>query len=279
MKLAVYLELLARLTSVLRTRPLSTLVAAASLLTGCNLNLPSTTIPIPSTTEPTTAAWETLAPGLERQTYNPQPDNPLVQLLVLRIDPAKYTFRVHYRPGDPQTLGAWRLSLPDATLIVNGNFFNEDDQALGLLVADGVVYGSSFQGFGGLFQVQNGQPRIRSTIREPYDSSEGLEQAVQAFPMLVLDGAAIYEREDNDISRRTIIGQDSSGRVLLMVTPLVGLTLPALSAYLPTTDMGLTAALNLDGGRSTMLSVQAGNVSYTLRSFDSVPTVLAIYPR
>ncbi len=281
MILAVYLELTGRLWAVLTLKPLSTLLAAASLLSGCNLSTAISTAAPPAvvSSEPTASAWTTLAAGLEQRLYNPQPDNPLAQLYVLRIDPARYIFRAHYRPGNPQTLSAWRLALPDAAVIVNGNFFDESDQALGLVVADGVPYGSSFQGFGGLFQVQNGQPRVRSTIREPYDGSEVLEQAVQAFPMLVLDGTATYEREDNDISRRTIIAQDRQGRVLLMVTPLVGLSLPALSAYLPTTDMALSAALNLDGGRSTMLSLQAGSASYTLRSFDTVPTVLAIYPR
>jgi hypothetical protein len=65
-----------------------------------------------------------------------------------------------------------------------------------------------------------------------------------------------------------------------MVTPLVGMTLVELSEYLPTTDLELRTAVNLDGGGSTMLYLNVpGGIEYTLSSFDPVPAVLAVYPR
>ena len=99
MSLAVYLELLRRFAGVLAAKPLPTLVAAASLLSGCNLHIDvPATVPYPTlsaaatptqavTSEPAPTGWETLAPGLERRIYAPQPDNPLVQLVTLRILP------------------------------------------------------------------------------------------------------------------------------------------------------------------------------------------------
>ncbi|MBZ0303191.1 MAG: phosphodiester glycosidase family protein [Anaerolineae bacterium] len=260
------------------------LLLMVGLLAGCTLAAwtppPPTPTPTPVPT-PDASGWELLAPGLEQRFYQPG-GNLFGQLWALRIDPARYTFRAHYRPGAPLVVAGWQAELPEAVAFVNANFFSPDHTVLGLLVADGVAYGASYQGRGGTFQVQNSQPRVRSNIAEPY-LGELLEQAVQAFPMLTLDGQPIYQPAgaQERISRRTVVAQDRQGRILLLVTPLAGLTLEALSAYLPETDMDIAHALNLDGGGSTLMLVRPpGSTSpLSLPSFDPVPAVLAVYAR
>jgi len=251
------------------------------LLGGCfsfTLQPIATSVPPPTSTPDT--GWQTIAPGLERRNYDPDPLNSVTRMVALRIDPAQYSFRAHYQPGQAHTTSEWSMALPQAVAIVNANFFDQADVALGLLVSDGVVYGHSFTDRGGTFLVQNGQPRIRANLREPYQG-EPLEQAVQAFPMLVLDGLAAFTDTIQDRStRRTIVAQDSSGRIILLATPVLGLTLRDLSAYLPTTDMNIVTAFNLDGGRSTMMVIKTdGSADTVVSSFDSVPAVLAVYPR
>ncbi len=225
--------------------------------------------------------WESLAPGLDRRSFRPGGDYPLTQLIALRIDPAYYRFRVHYRPSDPLNLSGWRAALPNALAFINGNFFDAQNRALGLVVADGVVYTQAYQGLGGMLQVQNDGVRVRSTMLEPY-AGEALEQAVQAFPMLITNGQASFSNPQNDrISRRTVAGQDTQGRIVLIVTAsVVGMRLVDLSSYLASTDMALVNAVNLDGGGSTLLALDVpGQPSSQIASFDAVPTVLAIYPR
>lgn len=252
------------------------------LTIGCMFNFaPSTPTPIPAPPSATpnaeAADWQTLAPGIEIRTYVPN-EVTLSQLLVLRIDPTRYTFRAHYRPGEPLSASGWRTELPEAAAFINANFFDRENRVLGLLVADGVVYGTPYTDRGGLFFIQDGQPAIRSNIDEPY-RGEVLEQAVQAFPMLVLDGAQAYNTLRGDRpTRRTVIAQDQQGRILLMATPLVGLRLADLSAYLVTTDLTIVNAFNLDGGGSTMMFAQSDE-SYVITSFDRVPVVLAVYAR
>lgn len=232
-----------------------------------------TAVPTPTSID----GWEILAPGLERRVYHP--DNTLAQIVALRIDPAYYSFRVHYQPGQALTASQWSESQPGAIAFVNANFFDGNNHILGMLVADGAVYGSSYYDRGGTFQVQNGQVRIRSNIAEPY-MGEMLEQAVQAFPMLVADGVQAYQNvNDVRISRRTAVGMDANGRIILMATPLVGMSLIDFSVYLPQTDLGLITAFNLDGGGSTMMHINAGTSPYTITSFDPVPAILAVYPR
>ncbi len=193
---------------------------AALILNGC---VTPTAPVIPATTAST---WETIAPGLERRSYRPGEDYPLTQIIALRIDPAHYRFRVHYRPGSPLNLSTWRAELSGAVAFVNGNYFDPQFQALGLVVADGVAYGQAYQGMGGMLQVQNGGVRVRSTSLEPY-TGEPLEQAVQAFPMLITNGQASFANPQNDrISRRTVAGQDTQGRIVLLVTAsMVGMRL------------------------------------------------------
>ena len=253
----------------------------ALLLGGCfsfSLQPIATSVPPPTPTPNT--GWQTIAPGLERRNYDPDPINPITRMVALRIDPALYTFRVHYQPGQAYSTSEWAMALPQAIAFVNANFFDQADVALGLLVADGVVYGQSFTNRGGTFLVQNGQPRLRANLREPYQG-EQLEQAVQAFPMLVIDGLAAFTDTIQDRStRRTIVAQDMSGRIILLATPVLGLTLRDLSAYLPTTDMNIVTAFNLDGGRSTMMVIKAdGGADTIVGSIDSVPAVLAVYSR
>ena len=140
------------------------------LLSSCSFSTenlaPTTQIITPTeipTIQPTLSdsEWQQLAPGLEQRAYTPD-DNPLAQLIVLRIDPNLYTFRAHYRAGAPLGVSEWEATLGDAIALVNANFFDPQNRVLGLLVSDGEVYGSSYVGRGGTFIVQNGQARVRS---------------------------------------------------------------------------------------------------------------------
>lgn len=260
------------------------------LLCACNLNLPTSTptpTPIPPTSVPPTSpppesfeanigAWQAIADGLEWRLYVPE-DGDIAQMIALRINPQIYYFRALYHAGNPLTVRQWTQQDTEIVALVNANFFDEQNQVLGLLVSDGAVFGTSYQGRGGTFIVENGIASVRSNTANPYQG-EPLEQAVQAFPMLVQDGAqAYFDRTTEQITRRTVIGQDRDGNMILLVTPLLGPSLADLSAYLPTTDLNLVNAFNLDGGGSTMMAIPS--IDYELPSLDPVPAILAVYRR
>lgn len=247
-------------------------------LHGC-ASIPANVHPASPTSPPSVPTnWQTAAPGLEVRTYYPGGIR-MAELRVVRVDPAYYTLRAHYRSGEPLSVAGWGGLLPQAAAFVNANFFTPAHTVLGLLVADGIAHGSAYTDRGGTLLVQNGQPRVRANLREPYTPGEPLEQAVQGFPMLVLDGQPAFVTQPGDrIARRTAVGQDRSGRVLLMVTPLLGLTLADLSAFLAESDLDLFMAFNLDGGGSSLM-YHTGDPPLVLPSVDPVPAVLAVYPR
>ena len=164
---------------------------------GCTISVvdmpTSTPTPIPTATTVATGAdgWTNLAPGLERRVYNP-PAGFFTRLTVLRIDPAQYDFRVHYRPSAPLMVDDWAAPLPAASVIFNTNFFDREDRITGILFADGQRYGDDpYQRRGGTFYMQSGVPGIQSNLVQPYNG-EQYDQAVQAFPMLMTNGQQSY---------------------------------------------------------------------------------------
>jgi len=256
-------------------------LAAASLclLTACNLplHLPPIVTSSPGPTALPEPAWKNIADGLQWRQLFPNGDE-LAQLIVVRIDPSLYEFRVVYRPGQPESLSRWRTLEAEASLIINANFFDENHMALGLVVSDGSASGSSYRDRGGTFLVHNGTPEIITYRSHSRLNIQDIEQAVQGFPLLVEDGEQAYAAGGiGERTRRTMIGIDKRGQVLIIVAPYLGLSLSDLSAYLPGTDLDIDAAFNLDGGGSTMIALAGAD--YFQPSLDAAPTILAVYQR
>jgi exopolysaccharide biosynthesis protein len=228
-------------------------------------------------------AWLELTPGLERRTAQmtvPGVDEPIPVELV-RIDPTHFVFQVHYAPDRAATISQWQART-GAMVIVNGGFFNTGThETQALVVSDGERFAGSYTRQGGMFSVVGEEVRVRSLVQEPYRAGEPLDQAVQGLPMLIEPGGQpVQFRFSRDTARRTALGQDADGRIVIAVVdePVVDLytwrdwliTLPGLA---------LDAAINLDGGSSSGLAVLAWDGALLIDSHGVVPTVIAITPR
>lgn len=197
----------------------------------------------------------------------------LDRALVVRIDPAAYRFDVAYRPGAPQSLAAWQAET-GAAVVINGGYFTEENVATGLIVAAGTPSGASYGDFAGMFSVTDAGPEVRWLAQRPFDASEPLVAAVQAFPLLVRpDGQAAYPEDNGAAARRTVIGQDHVGRIVLVVMPLGGLSLHGLSEWLAASELDLRIAFNLDGGASSGLLLPDGTGEPSLAPLPAVITV------
>ncbi|MCY3834432.1 MAG: phosphodiester glycosidase family protein [Chloroflexi bacterium] len=255
------------------------LVAAACLLFACDqpAGLLPTIASLPAATETPAPVWRAIADGLAWRRLLPNNDE-LAQLIVIRIDPAYYRFRALYRAGLPATLSEWRALEPNASVLINANFFDADYNALGLIVSDGVKSSAPYYERGGSFLIKGGEPAVLANRAPASWLDDDIEQAAQGFPMLVENGERAYRAPSKgERTRRTVIAIDTSGRILLIVAPFLGLSLADLSAYLPRTDLAIEAALNLDGGRSTMLGLPGAETM--LPSLEPAPAILAAYPR
>ncbi len=238
-------------------------------LAGCDLRTISTPA---ATADP---QWQRIEAGLHWRILTPN-DDASAQMAVVRIDPQRFRFQALYRPGDALSLADWRAQAPDASLIINANFFDDSERVLGLLVSDGQAHGPAYRQRGGSFLVRGEEAAVIANRGAALPTN--LDQAVQGFPLLVDSGApAYFDSRGAERNRRTVIAQDSRGNILIMVAPYFGLSLAKLSAYLTSVDLGIVTAFNLDGGGSTMLTLPGAD--YRQPSFDAVPAVLAVFPR
>ncbi|MBN1146583.1 MAG: phosphodiester glycosidase family protein [Anaerolineales bacterium] len=240
--------------------------------------------PTPSPTE-ADSGWQMLHQGLERRVIQVAGENGLrvEYLFILRIDPAFYAFDVAYDPKAPRALDAWQAATC-ALVVVNGGYFSTDEQgrysANGLVIVNGKKIGSSYGPFAGMLAISAGGPQLRWLQAQPYSRRERLLAGLQSFPLLVKPGGRLgfpAQYEDNLKARRTVIGQDSEGRILLLVAPLGHYTLHQLSLALLDLDLGLDIALNLDGGPSSGI-ILAEPYEY-IPAYSLLPLVIVVQPR
>lgn len=224
------------------------------------------------------SGWQLLQSGLEQRTIRLLDENgrQTEQFTLLRIDPDLFAFGLAYSPGQPKSLATWQAET-GAMIVMNGGFFTAEYLATGLIVVDGQASGSSYVDFGGMVTSGPAGVEVRSLVERPYDPSETFDYALQAFPMLVLNGEPAYQTPDFDTARRTVIGMDGNGRILLILAQWGSFTLAELSSYLASADFGLVNALNLDGGTSTGLIL--ADPPETIPAFVAVPSVITIFPK
>lgn len=245
----------------------------------------STRTPPPTPRPPT---WDTLAPGVgvaEVPIPLPEVDGAAFNAYVVRIDPARTTFRVFW-DGQARTIGDWR-GFTGADIVVNGGFFTSDYRPMGRLVMEGELVGTPFDpeerlGVPGLFAVLDGEPAIYSFGRSTF-TPRGLrfDEAIEGYPMLLLPGRQpVYPfvpANPDRRARRTVIGLDGDGRVLIILIDGAVLSLYELSQWLAESNLNLDTALNLDGGRSSGMVVALGAERTVIPAYVELPIVLAVY--
>jgi uncharacterized protein YigE (DUF2233 family) len=216
-------------------------------------------------------------------TTSPAETRAAERLTIVRLDPARAHFRVHYDPQTPRHVSTWAAHLQQPTLVINGGYFTPENQTTGLLISDGQAWGSVYGDFAGLFAVTaDEQVSVRWLRDQPYDPVEPLAQAVMSFPVLVKpDGVMGFpaDADDGTPARRTIVAQDNQGQILFIAAPRGTLSLHQMAVFLAESDLAIDVALNLDGGFSTGLWLEAGGVSITVDSHVPVPSTISVKVR
>lgn len=240
--------------------------------------IPPTPIDTPrpiATAAPDDTGWQALQPGLEYRELRVKVEERSDRLRLARVDPARVQLRVLYDPNQPRQVSAW-LNSTSALLVVNGNYFDPQYQALGLIISEGVTAGRVYEGFGGTLAIGEDSMKVRANVVEPYRSDEALRYALQNFPMLVLPGGRANDQIDDNQQRapRTAVAQDRSGRLVFVVSPLTLFTLTEFGQWLAASDLDLDVALNLDGGTSSGLLVRGPDRIVGVDSWVNVPSVI-----
>jgi len=249
----------------------------ASLLLACDMvNLTAPT----GTTEsnPALNQWSQISPGFEirrEQWKSAGPDADTVT--ISRFDLHNFQISVGYQPDHPLSLAEWQKQT-GAVALFNGGYFDAHNRATGLVVSDGQSYGTSYSDFGGLLAADaQGNVVLRALSQDPYDpTTEQLQQATEASPMLVIDGKRTQFDANASSSRRTVVALDTQGRLLFIISAGGSFTLDELADVVSSSDLQLQTALNLDGGASTGMYIKTNNQNIGVDSVSNLPIVIAI---
>jgi uncharacterized protein YigE (DUF2233 family) len=228
------------------------------------------------------AGWSLRQPGLERRVipiYD-SANQQVESLHIWRLDQKYFRIDVAY-DETPKTLETWQEET-NALMVVNGGYYSIENELHipdGLTIVNGQPSGRSFN-YGGMLAIGATRAELRWLIQQPYNPDEPLQAALQSFPILVEPGGKLgfgRERENNVPARRTVLGQDTNGRILFIVAPQGYFTLHQLSVYLTESDLNLDIAVNLDGGGST--GVLVSDPREVIPPTRPIPFVILVHPR
>lgn len=285
-------------TATMQPSPKPSVSQPAPTPTHFSSPMPSAVPATPSATPTATASptltpvpltWQRIGAGVER-TYVPfiiPGLDTLDYVYALRFDPDRVAFQVHYEPGEAQTIEEWQEET-GAPIVVNGGFFSSSNRPVGRIVVDGEMHGFPLDydydsiGTPGVFAVLDNVPEIYVLGRAGSTySPQGFrfDQAIESYPMLLLPGRQpAYPTDTGKTARRTVIALDHDGKVVLLLIDSPIFTLHQLSDWLAGSGLNLDIALNLDGGRSSGLTVSLGDEEKFIPSVVPLPIVLGIYP-
>ncbi len=177
-------------------------------------------------------------------------------VLVLETSQSKRFARPHrpfgWRAAGGNTLNAaqW-LQKTRARVVVNAGYFDGQGQPMGLRAGKNTVGSKMRRADWGVFWVKNGVAHLSHT--RDFSPTFLPDEAIQCGPRLVVN--SVVTKLKPQWARRTGVGIDSQGRVVIAVSN-DELSLDEWARlWASPSGLGCTDALNMDGGPSTQLAV------------------------
>lgn len=205
--------------------------------------------------------WETRADGAESAELAVTVAGAEVErLLLLRFSPARYRLEVRVDPHGGKRVDRW-LAETNAAAVINGSYYDGLRLPLTPTIAGGRAYGPSE------YQATHGAVAARGATVEVVDLSgrdwkdffKGAQSAFVSYPLLVSGQREISVQAHEDwLANRSFIGVDEAGRFILGTTERGFFSLPRFAKFLRSSPIGLTTALNLDGGPVACQAAQLG---------------------
>ena len=216
-------------------------------------------------------AWQEMAPGADRATLVAADGATNIRLY--RFSLARFQAEVVVGSGTPprpETAADLRRRR-QAIAAVNGGFFDERHAPLGLRIAGGETRVPLRRHVDwGVLLLEGARARIvHSRDLPPGQSALG---AIQVGPRIVVDGTALSLKAQR--ARRTAVALERDGRRLTLV--VVDAPIDANELAVRLAAGGFDAALMLDGGPSTQLALELGDVHVDIPGAYPVPDLLAI---
>lgn len=223
--------------------------------------------------------WQTLEPGLAYKTSFVQliPQQKTATLLhIFKIDPKKFDLRPMVAQTGTNTIKQLTNN-HRAILGINANFFDGEGRALGLIVDRAKKLNPlKVISWWGVFFIEDEKPFIVHSSQ--FQNHPGIRTAIQAGPRLVIDGSIPKLKAES--SAKTAVGINKRGEVFFVVSknPIPIQDLARFMAGPPKDGgLGLSHALNFDGGSSTQAYAKSGDFELNLPGFVAIPVGLGVF--
>ncbi|MEO8581957.1 MAG: phosphodiester glycosidase family protein [Patescibacteria group bacterium] len=221
--------------------------------------------------------WQTLSSGVEVRSLQYAYNGQSYQIQVIRLDPNQGTLSLQYDQRG-KTVSQWAKGT-DHLVVSNAGFFKEKNEPVGLLYVNGERLDSHRvkPADSGLLVIHENGIEILNLANAPIPAE--LQNAVQTYPVLIDQGKLIANKNMTKQDRRTAIGTDRDRRIYLFTAGYQHLGLYDFAKVISESGLQLTEVLNLDGGGSTGVAVDAGTFQKIIESETAVPTVLVFSER
>jgi len=216
---------------------------------------------------PRARAWQIIAPGIEMRVLR----TPHGNVTALRAAAIRIRILGGGRRAELLDVAEWRRRA-NVPVAVNGGFFDDKDRALGLRIARARKISPLHPGDWGVFFVRQNRAQIQHT--RDFKMQSGISEAVQCGPRLVV-GRRVVKLKDQ-WARRTALGIQRDGRVILAVADDAWSLRDWAALWLSPDGLNCPDALGLDGGPSTQLSVQTKARSLEIGGYGNVADAVAI---
>jgi uncharacterized protein YigE (DUF2233 family) len=233
-------------------------------------------------------SWKSIQKGVEFRQIALERSEPshTIDLKVLRFDSHRVMPRVLYS-GQFQLKTASAKTFAEksgAIAAINANYFDEKGRPLAYLKTAEKEINSAVSKhalYTGIFGVRDSVPFV--THRDNFQTTL-VSQALQSGPLLLNKGAvAEIMNGSGRYARRSVIGVDKEGRILIGVTDavLAGLNFSELQELFTGAKWQLDTPdlLNLDGGGSAQLYVKAGKFEEWVSGTSEVPVVIGFFAK
>lgn len=231
--------------------------------------------PLPCPDAPDAPARAVLGPGLVVERHRPAvaPARPVTSpcFTLVRADPRRYPLRLLAA----RTVGGGRRTLPRWAAefgligLVNASMYREDDHSTGLLVAAGQAMTETdnreMGGYLAFDPVRPADPAVtiagRSCPGFDLDALRGRYRSiVQDYRLLDCDGGPIAWK-DEKVYSAAALGLDGAGNIVF-VTSRPPHRMADFAALLASPEVGLRAALYVEGGPEASLFVRSGGRTF-----------------
>ncbi|TAL19602.1 hypothetical protein EPN90_03130 [Patescibacteria group bacterium] len=224
---------------------------------------------------------EVLPPYASRRFYTIE-NNETANFLVLKIEPALWSWGLAEDPAKPKSVAAWREA-SGATAVLNAAYFTESGEPSGYwkntptVPVSAISWPKKGSGYTGTVMIKDGALALAYLPSDAPDPAKS-DAIFLTFPTLIADGRPLVEKETGLKSRRTALAEDQSGTDYIIITEEGIVSLHQFSRWLSEQPERFTRAVNLDGGPSTGLSLKDGGEALEIPSAP-VPNVLLLRRR